>query len=148
MCYIVEEVWELEFQNENRHFSLNLPQPLLESHSGSLNLRFIICRKGITLYDWLPCISNTFTLANFQLINTTFTPPLSSYTLHWKIVWGLYLIVFQLSYLFKFVNTIILVLSNVNLRIQRCLRILSYILEIFFQLYFCSTIFLLLSLWV
>lgn len=51
MCYTVEEAWELEFQNENRHSSLNPPQPLLESHAVSLNLRFIICRKGITLYD-------------------------------------------------------------------------------------------------
>ena len=33
-----------------------------------------------------------------------------SYLLHWKVIWGLYLIVFQLSYLFKFANTIILVL--------------------------------------
>ena len=80
MCYTVEEVWELEFQNENGHLSLNLPQPLLESHSVSLNLRFIICKNRIILYDQLPCISDIFTLTNFQLINTTFTPPLSSYT--------------------------------------------------------------------
>ena len=63
-----------------------------------------------------------------------------SYLLHWKVIWGLYLIVFQLSYLFKFANTVILVLSDASLRIQRCLRNFSYILEIFFQLYFCSTI--------
>ena len=31
-------------ENENGHISLNLPQPLLESHSVSLNLRFIICK--------------------------------------------------------------------------------------------------------
>lgn len=51
MCYTVEQVWELEFQNENRHLSLNLPQPLLQSHSVSLNLRFIICKSGLILYD-------------------------------------------------------------------------------------------------
>lgn len=89
----------------------------------------IIGRKFTCFYIYL----------RYKLTHGKWGQPIS-YTLHWKIVWGLYLIVFQLSYLFKFVNTIILVLSNVNLRIQRCLRILSYILEIFFQLYFCSTV--------
>lgn len=66
--------------------------------------------------------------------------PMSYLLLHWKVIWGLYLIVFQLSYLFKCANTVILVLSDASLRIQRCLRNFSYVLEIFFQLYFCGTI--------
>lgn len=76
----------------------------------------------------------------YKLTHGKWGESMSYLLLHWKVIWGLYLIVFQLSYLFTFANTVILVLSDASLRIQRCLRTFSYILEIFFQLYFCSTI--------
>lgn len=41
----------IRIKMKTRHLSSDLAQRLLESHFVFLNLRFIICRKGIILYD-------------------------------------------------------------------------------------------------